>query len=444
MSNDLLIFVLIALIFLIALAYGVFKSWGVTYQDKNARLAAQNVQIFNSRLGELELDHQQGKLDTEYFNSLKVELERQLLAATGDLDQSEQTLPTSVGYKWYFWLFPLAGLAFYFAATQILSADDHAELWKFWQAQDQFGHEAEQMLTAKADKPSAEAISNPTPFIQALQSNAYHHAHDAERWLLLSGIYAAAEVPSFAMSAMEHAYHLAPDDDRMIMAYAKLRFEVQHGKMDDLTKQMVLQVLQKHPDDEAVMTLLAMGEYGNHHYKEATQLLEKMKSNRQAVGTQAGDNGSAIAQLDSAIAMVQAAQVKEANRIQNPTIHVQVTVADSLLKQVSPQSTVFIFARAMTGSPQPYAVQKIAGDALLKANALHQPLTLSLTNQNSMLPTRNLSTAQDDQAKLVVMARVSKTSNPIGESGDLESLPVPVETLADSKPTKLVVDQILP
>ena len=91
-----------------------------------------------------------------------------------------------------------------------------------------------------------------------------------------------------------------------------------------------------------------------------------------------------------------------------------VTLAPSLKAQASPQDTVFVLARPAEGSRMPLAVARITVDKL--------PYRFKLDDSMAMSPAAKLSS----QAKVVVVARISKSGNPAPQKGDIEGVSDPV------------------
>jgi cytochrome c-type biogenesis protein CcmH len=87
-------------------------------------------------------------------------------------------------------------------------------------------------------------------------------------------------------------------------------------------------------------------------------------------------------------------------------IDVSVSLSDEAAASVSPDSAVFIYARASDGPPMPLAVSRVTVQDL--------PLTVTLDDTMAMIPTMKLSTFPS----VSIGARVSPSGNPIAQSGD--------------------------
>ena len=82
-------------------------------------------------------------------------------------------------------------------------------------------------------------------------------------------------------------------------------------------------------------------------------------------------------------------------------------------------ATIFVIARAAGGSPIPVAVEKRSVQEL--------PLTATLDDNDSLMPTAKLSALQEVE----LVARLSATGDAARAEGDIESAPVRVKLPTD-------------
>jgi cytochrome c-type biogenesis protein CcmH len=108
----------------------------------------------------------------------------------------------------------------------------------------------------------------------------------------------------------------------------------------------------------------------------------------------------------------------------------RVSLSPALKSSVSPNDTVFVFARAVDGPPMPLAIVR------LKVADL--PASFRLDDSNAMAPNMNLSSFD----KVTVTARVSKSGNAMPQSGDLEASIGPVAHNASG--LALLIDHAVP
>jgi cytochrome c-type biogenesis protein CcmH len=94
----------------------------------------------------------------------------------------------------------------------------------------------------------------------------------------------------------------------------------------------------------------------------------------------------------------------------------RLTLKAGLKGQVGPDDTVFIFARAPSGSKMPLAI--------LRKKVSDLPLDFKLDDSLAMSPAARLSSA----SQVVVGARISKTGNAMPSPGDFQVLSAPMAT----------------
>lgn len=414
------VFLITALALLLLLSLLIVLPW-LRRAPASVSLLELNVSVFRERLAELEADQAAGRLDAESYQAQKIELERQLLAVTDSVDLSgQQRAPRLVIGLVFLWL-PLLAIACY------VLIGDRQGVYAYWQAQDQYAEVAEQLLTGQIERVP-ESVTDAVGLLQAMQTHVYRNPTDAQRWLAMSEAYVAVEAIEPALEALSRAQRRAPEDDRIAMTYAQMRFFSQEGRLDDKTKQVLNSLLNRNPQHEGALLLLAMGQQRAGEYAQAIDYLNQIKALRLA--RDPDPNAEAIVQLDRAVA--QAQQLQQA--AQSSRIEVNVALSPSLRAQVSPSDTLFVYVRALQGATIPYAVHKQDVSLLLAG----QTVSVMLSDQNAMMAERSISAAQQQGVALAVGARISQTGNPTGAAGDLESLPVPLGT---QKQFQVVIDR---
>jgi len=123
------------------------------------------------------------------------------------------------------------------------------------------------------------------------------------------------------------------------------------------------------------------------------------------------------------------AEARQLGGIASASLQGTVSLDPALKKKVSPGDAVFVLARPVSGSKMPLAVVRITADKL--------PYSFTLDDSMAMAPNAKLS----GQAKVTVVARISKSGNALPQKGDVEGLSAPVAPGASG--VKVVISKIL-
>lgn len=111
------------------------------------------------------------------------------------------------------------------------------------------------------------------------------------------------------------------------------------------------------------------------------------------------------------------------------TVSGTVALSPALVKQASPDDTVFVFARPSEGSRMPVA--------LLRKQVKDLPIVFTLDDSMAMTPASTLSQA----GRVVVGARISKSGNAIPQKGDLAGQSAPV--LVGARGLKIEISDVV-
>lgn len=406
------LFISLAFLMVTLLAVVVLIPWLRPQKANQAdnRLMAINVQIFEDRLAELQADKSAGVLSEADYQTQKTDLQRQLLAAqTPNLTASLPTVKSRLIIL--IWLPILCIMAY-------LMVGDRTPVFTLWQAQDKFGQVADDLLTGKIDTPPDWATKDNAALISAMQTNVYHHAHDAQRWLRLSEIFIAMQATEPALEALSRAYRLDPTNDNIAMTYAQISFFGNGGNLNATARQALQDILTQNPQHEGAMMLMAMGETRAKNKDQAQYWINQLK---QSIQQKDGDHSKALASLDELSASLNQAP----KTTQNLPITVQID--PKLIPQIAPSDTLFITIRDTKGSA-PYAVKRLNAQDLTQ-----KPIKLQLSDQDAMMPNHTLTQARQQKTQLILTAKISKTGNAQSQIGDLESDPLPITDLTQAQ-----------
>jgi hypothetical protein len=108
----------------------------------------------------------------------------------------------------------------------------------------------------------------------------------------------------------------------------------------------------------------------------------------------------------------------------------EVSLAPGLKAKVTGGATLFIVAKSVDSPGVPVAVYRTAAD--------RWPLKFELTDSESMLPGRNLSSA----GRVTIEARISQSGQPLPAAGDLQGATGVVDP-ADHRPLAILIDKVI-
>ena len=445
----LVIFVALAILLAILLAIIVLLPWlRVDKSAQNDQLIALNVEVFRERLDELKADFNAGTLSETEFKTQKTELERQLLLASEDKNSvvlndsnrsssnssSDQPVDAKVAdaevmkalREQRFTRSTKARLTVLTCVPILMIlgyflSGDRTPVMNLWQAQDEVGQVADDLLTGKIDAPPEWATEDTVGLMGAIQTNVHHHAHDPQRWMRLADILLAFEANDQALEAQSRAYRLAPDDETIAVSYAQTKFFTNGGVLDASSRKALLKVLQTNPKHQGAQMLMAMGEARDGNYDQAQAWVARL---REGIAARDGDNTEALNSLDQLSQNI--AEQKQASlsaskgdsgQMMSQPVQVKVTLNSSLKPLVESTDLLFVTIQEATGGA-PLAVKRLPAADLAKAV---DGFDIELSDEDAMMPTNTLSKAMQQGKSLVLKARVSKSGQAMTESGDLKA-----------------------
>ena len=107
-----------------------------------------------------------------------------------------------------------------------------------------------------------------------------------------------------------------------------------------------------------------------------------------------------------------------------------IDIKAALRAQATPESAVFVYAKAMQGPPMPLAVKRLQLKDL--------PVTLSLSDADAMMPSMKLSSFE----QVIVGARLSFSGNAVAQSGDFYTEQNSVDSRNPPARISLTIDRV--
>jgi cytochrome c-type biogenesis protein CcmH len=341
-----------------------------------------NVEIYRDQLRELEADRAAGTLAAADYEAARLELESRLLQDA--VPESAPSRGASRGLIVTLALaVPLSAAALYYAVGDPRSIDAPV-----------------QNLEAMVERLAAHLRENPD---------------DAAGWKLIGRAYASMNRHAEAADAYAKAAVRAPRDAQLLADLAEALAMARGRSLEGEPEKLLERALELEPDNLKALALAGTAAFGRRDYRTAVRHWEKMVP---LVPPDSEEGRSIQASVDEAKALI----------AQKP-LQGRVSLSRKILPQVSPDDTVFIFARAVEGPPMPLAV--------LRRQVRDLPFAFALDDSMAMAPGVKLS----GHARVIVGARVSKSGDPAPKPGDLQGASAPVAN--DAQGVSVVIDSVV-
>ena len=384
-----------------------------------------NIAVYRDQLKELEADRANGMVSEEQFQTAKLELEARLAddalgadaaaepgrAASRALGYTLAGVIPAAAFGLYFWLGNPAAL------VEIANGSANAQT-------------------------TAEAVPGNHDFMQMIQQveeKTRTNPEDGEAWAMLAKTYTVMERWQEALQAYDKAATLLPQDASVLSGQAEAIAILNNRVLAGKPMELVTRALELDPNDIKGLELSGIYAYQEKNFAQAAFFFKRLHQQLPPETPYAQDILAAQQQaerlvqtgltgLDNLANPPPAAESAPAAG-QPATIAGSVDIAPELKSKLSAKDTVFLFARpGASGAPV----------AAIRSNAGSLPLVFNLDDGMAMNPGNVLSAHKE----VMLVARVSKSGNPIAQSGDLEGKIAGVKVGATG--VKLVIDQVVP
>jgi cytochrome c-type biogenesis protein CcmH len=353
-----------------------------------------NVSIYRQQLRELDADLAAGKVAREDFERSRSELERRLLddVAASEAPARRLAVPWPAVVA-----IPALAVAVYFAVG----------------SPGMIQREAEHAMTAQQFET----------MIARLAARLRENPNDLDGWKLLGRSYSVLGRFNDAVDAYSRAATLAPRDPQVLADFADALAMSRGQSMAGEPEKLVLRALQIDPTNLKALALAGTAEYERKDYRAAAKTWGRMLP---LVPPDSEDARAIQSNIDEALALGGAAAPPQSAA---KALRGEVRLAEKLGKDVSPDDTVFIFARPAEGAGMPLAI--------LRKQVRDLPVAFSLDDSMAMAPSARISAFP----KVVITARVSKSGSATPQPGDLQGASRPVAN--DASGVRVVIDTVV-
>jgi cytochrome c-type biogenesis protein CcmH len=253
---------------------------------------------------------------------------------------------------------------------------------------------------------------------------------DVEGWSMLARSYSVLGKHADALKAYEKASSLRKDDPTLLADYADSLAVNSNNNLEGEPMKLVERALKLDPKNLKALYLDGTYSFNKKDYKRAVKVWETLVQVGPAGNVFVREVEPAIAEARKLAGMPPPAQpldaAPQAGAAQpaagpapaaagGGTVSGTVTLSAALAKQAQPEDTVFVFARAATGSRMPLAI--------LRKQVKDLPISFTLNDSMAMSPSNALSSVP----QVIVGARISKSGNAMPQPGDLSGQTDPVK-----------------
>lgn len=388
-----------------------------------------NIAVYRDQLNEIETDRANGTLSSEQFESAKLELEARL--ADDALAPDDTPEPSRVGSRKLGYtlgaVMPVAALGLYFLLG------NPGALIAVAEAQPGAAHPTQAGGQVQGEHDIMKLI-------QQVEEKTKANPDDGEAWAILAKTYSAVEHWPEALQAYEKAFKLLPQKAAVMSGYAEALAVTSNRVLAGKPMELVEKALEIDPEDIKGLELAGIAAFQEQGYAKAAFYFKRLHKLLPSESPYAQDilearkeaerlMNTARTGLDDLSNPPPAAD-KNAAKATGATIKGSVDIAPALKSKMSDKDVMFLFARPAQGGAPVAAIRANPGAAL--------PLEFELNDSMAMNPGNALSKHQ--QVELV--ARVSKSGNPIAQPGDLEGVISNVKV--GTAGVKLVINQARP
>jgi cytochrome c-type biogenesis protein CcmH len=246
--------------------------------------------------------------------------------------------------------------------------------------------------------------------VAKLEAKLKEDPNNAEGWGMLGRSYAAMERFQDAVDAYRKGLKLQPDNAELLSDFADSQAMLQGRKLEGEAAQAVARAIKADPNNFKALSLAGTIAFEQQDYKLAVTYWSR------AVERAPADNPPLAQQLREALAEARQRAGMPPDEANNaaaaaaasagPHVSGTVTLAPALADKVSPDDTVFIFARAASGPKMPLAI--------VRKQVKDLPFSFTLNDSQAMSPQMKISGFQE----VVIGARISRSGQAMPQDGD--------------------------
>ncbi len=275
------------------------------------------------------------------------------------------------------------------------------------------------MAKSEGETGHASGAGQIEAMVAQLEQRLKDKPDDAEGWSMLGRSYSALGRYPDSVAAFKRVTTMRPQDAQAYADLADATAMAAGRKLAGEPTTLIAKALELDPKNLKALALAGTIAFDAGDYAKAATLWEAAVASSEPGSELARNLQGGVAEARSRAGMP-AASASSAAPSSPPaaaagaSVAGDVTLAAALKGRVSPEDTVFVFARAVDGPRAPLAI--------LRKQVKDLPIRFKLDDSMAMSPAMRLSTA----TQVIVGARISKSGNAIAQPGDLQGFSQPV------------------
>ncbi len=250
----------------------------------------------------------------------------------------------------------------------------------------------------------------------------------AEGWYFLGRTYMNQERPADAAKAFARVVELAGRQPELLGQWAQALYFARGRQWSAELQALTDEALRADPQEVTSLGLLGIAAFEEGRFQDAIGFWERLVAtlpaedpSREAIK---GGIARAREQLGDAAPPAQISATPEAAAVR---LQIEVDLAPALEKEVRPDDSVFIFARAVSGPAIPLAAKRLTVAEL--------PAAVTLGDADAMMPQLKMS----NYPEVTLVARISRQGN--ATKGEWVGQSEALKTAEGDKTVRLTIDQ---
>lgn len=364
----------------------------------------KNIEVAKQRLDELKRRGTDGESDIEDAESIRKEIERDLLDDVGEVEDRVGGDDYRRNVRVRQWTAVCASVLIPVSAGLLYLVIGEPSVVH----NPEIVNAPEPVQTADSEQSTLQINGESISFEQMTQRVLTHLAdnpEDIEGWSTLAQLFIAQQEFGEAASAYRKIRELSGDSADLLVREADALAMANDGVLTGEPETLIMNALQLDPDHGSGLWLAGIAAAARGDFQASLQYWRRAESVISAeeflleIRRLIADAEAEIASIEQSTSVGDAVPASH-------WVRVSVSAEESVLQESNEEDTLYVFARASEGPPMPLAV--------VRSQVKELPLVVELDDSLAMMENLKLSSFKE----VVIVARISKSGAPVATSGD--------------------------